>query len=339
MKTIRATVEKGPNYVFHLLAVARVGFDSDYADRYRGTVDEAGLAVLEANRGRLTFRDGLAGELVEPAIFMSAYLGLDTPQGFLEYFALVDQAMGGDPAPFLERYREPLQRRQAWVWPMDAAYFAAVKAAGAALEPGRAAFRDLAGVFARNLPAYERDVWPEVRPGLEAVAGRINGFFRDKDVIGSWEDLTGLSFKFDHYDIVLVEAIKNGPSANSLGYERNVFYAGADWAYYTQFCSHEVGTHLLIDLMGAYGQPDAAGKVRLPGGGPAVDYSLVYRAYENLCRFYNSLVLGTTALYGMGDDYAADEFFAIYRDIWSAGGGPPAAEMLRRSLERFALQP
>lgn len=328
-KRIKAVVEKGPNYVFHLLAVAGVGFESDYGRRYRHTVGPDDLALLRRHRDLLVFGDGRGGALWPLLIFLPAYLGLDSQAAFGEFYALLDQGFaGGDYAPFLGRYATGLARLRDWVVYVDERWLAG-------LAQHRGAVRDLGTVHGRNLPAYEREVWPAERPALAELAGRLNAHFEGKDVIGAWERLTGLAFKAEVYEIVLVSAIANGPNANSLGYERNVFWSGSDFGWLTEFISHETGSHLLIDLMKER-MGGAASAEAADGGDPGrYDFDLLYRAYENLVRFYNMSVLETDDIYGLGDHYFTRPFEAIYRELHAADPGLSPREMLERGYRAF----
>jgi hypothetical protein len=84
-----AAVEPFPNYVFHLLAVARVGFDSDYANRYRDTVPPDDLATLQRHRHLLEWESGDTGALTPIFVFFPAYMNLERPDDCAEYYGLV----------------------------------------------------------------------------------------------------------------------------------------------------------------------------------------------------------------------------------------------------------
>ena len=142
------------------------------------------------------------------------------------------------------------------------------------------------------------------------------------DLIGRWEALVGVEFKYDLYEIVLCSAIKNGPSANSLGYERSVFYSGDDMDYLRKFISHEVGTHILFPML----------KNLSEGRDP----SLSYKAFESLARFYNSLILQTSDLYPMGPSYDVDTFFRIYESIYKSRPTISPAELAIEGLSRYS---
>ncbi len=246
----------------------------------------------------------------------SRYLSLGSREAIAEYFGLLDQSLcAADPGPFLSRYRSAFENLDQWT-------FHGVDRWLLSLVPYREAIARLGAVYERNFERYQRDVWPRERPALEEVAAFINGHYAGRDVIAHWESLTGLTWKFDRYEIVLCAAIKGGPNANSLGYERNLFYGGSDRVWMTQFVSHEVGTHILVDI---------GSEVMALG---RYDYDYVYRALENLARFYNGIILGSEKLYPMPADYRADEFRALCARLLAERPGATPRDLLTEALDR-----
>lgn len=63
-KRVKAVIEKGINYIFHLQAIARLNFDSKYADRYEGSVKRSDIDYLRQIAPLLRFGDCGAGNLV-----------------------------------------------------------------------------------------------------------------------------------------------------------------------------------------------------------------------------------------------------------------------------------
>jgi len=338
-KRIQATVELGPNYIFHLAALAGAGFRSDYADRYEATVEGGDLDTLRAYGARLAWADGRTGELTAPAVFLPVHLRLGSAEQLDEYFRLLGQALGrGQTAPFLRRYGERLRLTADWVESVDDQWLR-VQASTPGLCEG---LEQLAGVWVRNFARYAAEVWPAELPGVQAAAARLNARLEKKDIIGRWERLTGETFRSDLYEIVLVSALKGGPNANSVGYDRNVFWSGSDPPWLEQFVSHETGTHLLIGVLKDYVR--SWGRTEGPDAAPGVapDFDLLYRAYENLARFLNSLVLGTDRLYALPPGYRQDDFQAVYSRLYAEDPRPRPREMLDRALrmlggERGAL--
>ncbi|MDQ7794499.1 MAG: hypothetical protein RDU89_08830 [bacterium] len=330
-KPVRAVVEKGPNYIFHLMAVSGVGFQNDYGERYRSTISTDDRVWLHAQRELLSFRDDRSGPLVIPALFLPAYMNIDTAEGFDEYFERLAQG-ATEPSVFLDHYGPYLNRLgDQWLQAYDEDWVSM----GRGLEE---TLSRLAKIFVRNYAQFSATVWATELPGMVAVADQVDAYFAQRDIVGDWERLTGVRWKASDYQIVLVAAIENGPRANSLGYDRTVFYPYEDFNFMINFISHETGTHILIDVIKAFSYPDASRRAYLLSGGPETgyyDYGLVYRGYENLCRFYNGLVLETADLYDMSEDYRSDEFQGIYQRLHSHMPEMAPLEMLIRAVREI----
>jgi len=318
LKQVLAALDKGPNYIFHLAALASAGFRSDYVDTYARTVAPEDLQALRKHGGRLDFGfgSGHGGDLASLLIFHPAYLDLDSVNAFAEFFTLLDEGFrAGDFSRFLQRYSREHAELRNWVFHVDQRWLSSVQAS-------RDVIRELGGAYVRSLPAYESEVWPVESPKMADVASGLNAYFRERDVIGKWEEVTGLTFKYPVYRIILCSALKDGPQANSLGYEKNTFYYGSDFGWLTDFVSHEVGTHILIGLA-----------KEMMATGP-FDY-LAYRAHENLARFYNFRVLGKDKLYGMSPQYHCEEFLSVYAAISARESGITPSGMFREGLDLF----
>ena len=317
MKTVKAVIEVGPNFIFHLMAVARNGFDSDYAVRYRDTINAADLAVLEEHRHDLVFRDGGSGTLAFLMIFFPAYLNLETSSALGEYFDLLNIGLTkGDCHEFMSRYRAAFARQREWTHSVGGEWILQKHL------PYKDAITRLGEAYIRNLESYQSHAWPIESDGMRRVATEINSYLDQADLIGRWESLVGIEFRHSVYQIVLCSAIKNGPSANSLGYERNVFYSGDDPDYMRKFISHEVGTHILFPVL----RDLSDGR----------DPSLAYKAFENLARYYNSLVLRTPELYPMSPYYDAGTFFGILEGIHRSRPGISPLELALEGMAEYA---
>lgn len=62
---------------------------------------------------------------------------------------------------------------------------------------------------------------------------------------------------------------------------------------------------------------------------------LLYRAYENLARFYNSIVLEKDELYEIGRNYHCNQFYEAYSKIHSENPSMPPRELFRRGVAYF----
>lgn len=106
MKPIIATLEPGTNYVFHMIAVARAGFENAYSDAYADSVSPEDLLLLTKHRGALSWLDGSVGSLAPLFVFELAYANPRTREELWEFFeVLQDGLRRGDVSAYFGRYR------------------------------------------------------------------------------------------------------------------------------------------------------------------------------------------------------------------------------------------
>lgn len=319
-KQVKAVIEIGPNYAFHLVAVARIGFDSEYADRYLDSILPDDIAFLQKHKNLITFGVGTGSDLVDILPGFPAIFNLDSKRALEEYFSLLATGTGdGDFKPFLDRYSSSFEKLQLWI--------------GAVIdENALKPFADYHEIIARlgeiatgNFDRYIENVWKLEEPKLSEVASKINDYFKNVDRIGQWENQTGLESKFDLLQILLCSAIKGGPDADSLGYDRVVFYHDSPIEEMCQFISHEIGTHLLIDDFRRL-----AGSNRFPFAG-------LYEAMECLAHYYNTLVLKNPNLayaHRLSCFHPA-EYAEVYRGIHDLEPHLPPFELMEKGIETY----
>ncbi len=272
-KPIVAEVRFLPNFIFHILACARVGFESDYANRYADFLTRDQWAVLEKNQKLLMFGEGNSGELVQLVTFLPIWLEFESRLELAEYYDLLHNP-GADRGfqEFFSRYSRSLGEL--------AANWESVTAAGLLGRiPLLPALREIGDLYLQAYDKYEQEVWPRERDSILVTANWLSSVLAKRDFIAEWEKLLGREFKTDRYTILLCSAIAGGPNANSVGYDMNIFYSGSPRNWLRQFISHEVGTHLLIDALREMGESGEFG------------WQEVYAAYESLARYYNTRIL------------------------------------------------
>lgn len=316
-KKIRAVCEAGPNYIFHTLSLTLSQAGNAYTKRYRDSLPKSDKALLGELRRLISSGNGTSGDLLFPAVFFPAYLNLDSQAALDRYFLLLDKALRpGHAGPFLKYYAGPLKRLTLW----DERGFVPKYFSG--LRKYRKELAAISGVYSRNFGAYLKDVWPAERRKIEHAARKINAYFAGHDTIAAWESIAGRRFKCGLYQIVLCSAIQNGPNANSLGYDRNVFYSGGKISKTLQLISHETGTHLLIDEF-----------MRLISSN-RFQYSTVYAAYECLCKFYNSLILRRMPDYKM-TQFNESGYLPVYKKLYASFPKPDPARMLVTAIREL----
>jgi hypothetical protein len=316
-KRIVAEARFCPNYIFHLLAVAGVGFESDYAQRYSGSVFAADREFVVTHRKLLTFGSGSGGELCDAVIFLPIYFDLEHPEQLGRYYDVLCAALRNDDvSDFMRAYAARLaDLERTWV---------KVNAEDVrSLSVHADALTEIGQIMARNVASYRADIWPSESARMGKIADKVNTYVSKYDLISRWERLTSRPFLFDQYTILLCSAIKNGPNANSIGYDLNVFYSDSDFDWMCQFISHEIGTHLLIrDFRAASEQP-------------GISWKTLYAANESLARYLNCRVLGESEVTYRLDQFHAERFSAIFDSIYSHKPDVDFKWLLLEAVKRF----
>ena len=146
----------GPNFIWHMLAVARISYDSNYANKYQSSVYPHDLAFLKYNGWLLWIDTGEPSPLANSFVFLPAWLKLETRGEFREYFNIVRRVLiSGDTNPIIKRYSEadwsdPIMKqvRQGIDFPDDAD------------QNFHDLFRRTAEIFMNSVNLYREQVWP-----------------------------------------------------------------------------------------------------------------------------------------------------------------------------------
>jgi hypothetical protein len=304
---IEVSAPASANYVWHLLAVARVGYDSLYAVKFGEAVISDDRRFLESNRKLLTFGRDHPGPLGWLATALPVRHGIDTESDFQRYFSLLaDGFENADFVPFLDRW--PLD----WVDPVVAAnraVFDVQQEQIQAMKPFVTALRRLGVVYSRNLPRWRQTVWPAVEPAVKARAAEVEADVRTRDLVAAWTRATGLSASTP-LGVLLCYAAENGPDPVAVGSGREVFYFDRPRAPMLETVGHRFGLHVLAPL-----ERD----LRDTGDFSAAE---VHAAVETLAMFYNRQVLAVDTLHYALPQYRDAERLRIYAQKWKPGVTP-----------------
>ncbi|MFO8060712.1 MAG: hypothetical protein R6U70_08675 [Bacillota bacterium] len=313
---VRPVVQRGPNYIFHLLAVARVGFAGEYAERYSDTVAQDDTGALKRLAEFLQLTPGCEGALAFLTVLLPAYLNLDSQVKITDYFSYLNDGLQScNCFRFFNRYREGFARQRKWMYDVDHQWIADNHCDYAE------EIAQLADIYARNYPPFEYWVWPTESRNLREVSARLNRLLADQPLIPQWQEMTGEAFEFSRFEIVLCAANEQGPPASTLGYDRTLFYYRHQEENLLECVSHEVGTHLLSAVF------------RKVCSGTPADCRHLCCACENLARHYNAVLLGRNPAY---DTSEADVYAGLYRDLHRSQPEATPEQLLRAALRETA---
>lgn len=309
-------VEEIPNYIFHLQALGQIiPEDREYLSLYKDSLKND-QTYLNKYRSLLAWGDGSAGPLTAFFIFIPSYIDFQSQREFNEYFDLLSEALHNKCfRMFIQKYDSYFRSLEIMFGPRD------IGSDLQSIIQYSDAVTRIGEIYKKNFQTYHRNVWPKEKEKLEKAAAIINHELQQQDLINGWENLTGMKFKTSDYQIVLLTANKRGPNANSLGYDRNTFYYQQDIPEMVQFISHEVGTHLLIDVINQVLQMNR------------FEYADIYKAFENMAEFYNvKFISKGMPLYG----YDVEKYYTIYNSIYNANHSITPTHLLIEGLEIYA---
>jgi hypothetical protein len=284
LKRIRAEASLGCNFVYHVLAIARIGFNSLYAERYVHTIPAQTLQELQKYGSLIRFGAGTSGPLVDFVVALPVYLRLDSKAAVEDYYSTLLRAVrSGDGSEFMNAYGIALGHFEPW-YGVEAEDFRAA-------QPHYDALASLGEAFRSCFDRYCEEVWPINRQQIAPVVERVNAYFESRNIIDDWEKLIGVEYKRSVFTAVLCSALANGPNANSFAYDGVVFHSATPWPKLAHLIVHEIGTHLLIE---PFRELRDRGDI---ASGP------LYMVYECLAKYWARQVLGATELaYGL-DQY------------------------------------
>lgn len=268
---VTCVVEFLPSYLGHMLSTARVGFESDYSDKYHSTVRGKDLDWLRENEDLFKWGNGKAGPLTAYGLFLLGYVSPQGPLGIESYYdSLLEMARSSDVSKLFASFPSLERLHRIWGPLDDPRAVGMLKALSGEIE-------ELKRILVDNWESFEENVWPQEEPKVTARAEETNARLRKTDLIESWENATGFEFKAERYEYVLSSGMENAPRFNSLGYGRN-------WVYYDipllfEGILHEIGSHVLIDLQRDFREE-------------CDDFQLLYNVRETLCSHLTKVIFG-----------------------------------------------
>ncbi len=316
-KKIIIKTEFGANYVWHILAVSKTGYNSEYADIYKDSIFPEDLEFLEKNKKLIKFGEGESGVLTGIIVFLPAFLNLKNEKEFKEYYFFVKKSLKEKNWEyFIKRYERRLKDFMNFLKNSFDESFP-LKVIGKYL--GK--IEKFEEIFLRNLGNYKR-LWKGIKPELEEKAKNLNRYFKDKNLIHKWEKITGLKFESNKFEVILCYSNKNGPDANSLSYSKVIFYYAKPKKWMKDFISHEVGTHILIRVLREFSPKSRE------------EWKRLFFAYEVLSMFYNKKVLRKKLIYSLSN-FEEKKFLSLYNRIYHKNSSP--FDLLKSAFSKISF--
>jgi hypothetical protein len=211
MNTLRFIANPDTNYVFHMLSVARVGYDNAYGARFRNDYPAEDLAVLKGYEELLTVR---GGEHCGALYHMMVSLPTCAEQSAKEYYTdLLDEAINGPVPPEAEVYR-----------PIVA---------------------DICRVMLRHYDDYIARIWPGQEADIRRYIPQVEARFASSDFTARAVELVGCGLPGETFTATMVTSVENGAEAIDISKEQDVFGIVRNPVDAFYFIGHEFIIYLL----------------------------------------------------------------------------------------------
>ena len=211
MNTLRFTANPDTNYVFHMLSVARVGYDNAYGARFRNDYPAEDLAVLKSYEDLLTV---CGGEHCGALYYMMVTLPACAEQSAKEYYTdLLDEAISGPVPPDAEVYR-----------PIVA---------------------DICRVMIRHYDDYVARIWPGQEADIRRYIPQVEARFASSDFTARAVELVGCGLPGETFTATMVTSVENGAEAIDISKEQDVFGIVRNPVDAFYFIGHEFIIYLL----------------------------------------------------------------------------------------------
>jgi len=310
MGKIRTKAGLDANFVYHMLSVAKCGYDNDYGREYRGLHAQADLDILKANERSITVAGGEhCGELYWH--FVSIPASLDSPA--IDYYrSLGDLFRDGDAEKNARAYM-PLYSS---FLPGDEG--AVTQAVKYMLEKYAHLDREIAemsGAMERNYEIYRSRVWEKTRKELARYCEGVQALFDSDDVAARLEALAGARLE-NAFVASFCNSIDGGAEAIDVSKDQDIFGVGRSHEQAKDFICHEFVIYILKQIL---------------DGENLFELMKHWKHIEALAEFYLGLA-------GREVRFFSDEMkdiIAFYKKERDEKPGATAVALFRAAIEKF----
>ena len=218
MNKICFAIEPNVNYLYHMLSVARCGYDNDYGAKYRPLYPAEELAVFSDNSELLTIQGGVHwGKLYSLMIFNPAGYAGSLLDYYGEVLATCESIRAGTIPEWVDE----------------------------TLVPYTDLIGQLSQILLKHQDSYLRDIFPGERERIAAAIAPVQAWFEVHDFTARAEKLVGCELAAEAFIATMVSSVAHGPEAIDLTAEKDLFgieHSVMDAVY---FIGHEFIIYLL----------------------------------------------------------------------------------------------
>ncbi|GEM_PF-1872661 len=313
---IKAAITQNSNYIYHMLSVAKCGYDNNYGDTNKSYHSAEDLQILKQHETLLTVIGGEhSGDLYTICVSLPA--SLDDSISLVTYFeALADLFSTGSLEQNFETYQEIYEQSFATLGAEIT--LESMQLFYADAEPLKQELTEICSVLRDNYTIYINNIWPATETELTAVVNELNEVFSQNGYDQSWESLLNCTYPQDTFQALITNSMENGANCINITSEKDIFYHEDSITSTINLISHEFGIYMLMAEL---------------DNTPAFQDFTYFRLAEGLAEYYNTIVTGDSTNWEW-----ADEYVEFYRQQSENEPELSAEELFWRAADHFVVQ-
>ena len=210
MNKILFSADPDINYVFHMLSVAKCGYNNAYGEKYRERYDPADLKCIKDQESHLTVRgEEHCGDWYGPMVCEPARSGVTAKEYYAETISWIESGN-------LELPDDTL-----------------------------ASIVRVCRVMIRYYDDFMENIWPEEKRRITGYIDTMRKLFEESDFSTKAEALVGVSLPEPGFTAVLVSSVEGGAEAIDITDTQDVFGIDRNPEAEKAFISHEFIIYLL----------------------------------------------------------------------------------------------
>lgn len=254
MNKIKTRINKETNYIYHMLTVAKCGYDNAYGNKYQSYHNQEDLALLKKYEDFITVRGGEhCGALYYCLVIFPARGQFSAYQYYSELIKVFQDKKSSsellDTNCILEYY---------------SAYEDIII--------------DIATVMMNNYEIYCTNIWPDSNAIIQKYALSLDKMFGESDFTDKAESMVGQKLNSTEFYVTLCNSLYCGPEAIDIDHNQDVFGIDRSLEDAFFFIGHEYIIYLLKQALAE---------------SSAFKTLSVWGLTEGLADFYMKLIMGT----------------------------------------------
>lgn len=217
MKKIQMIANRETNFVYHMLSVARCGYDNAYGAKYRDYYPAELLEILKKHEALITCEGGKYWGALYTMLVSVPATGHKTAKEY--YQGIISDIDSGELAECYKDY--------------------------SLIEPAL----EISKVMVQCYDCYVEKVWPEDKRLIEAYIAETMPLFENSDFTERAEEVVGCKLPTDFFYATMVASIDGGAEAIDISEDQDVFgiERSPEWAF--RFIGHEFIVYLLKEKL------------------------------------------------------------------------------------------